>query len=172
MNIIIVGVGKVGETLVSNFVKEKHDIVIVDEDYEAVNTVVDRYDVRGIVGAGLERGILVDAGAEKADFLIACTPRDEMNILCCVLAKKIGVHRTIARVRDPQYFKEMENMRADLGLDFAFNPELATAREIAHVLKFPSARSVESFAGGRTRMAEFEIEEKNPLAGKTLMQIS
>ena len=172
MNIIIVGVGKVGETLVKNFVREKHDVVIVDEDFDAVNNVVDRYDVKGIVGAGLERGILIDAGAEKADFLISCTPRDEMNILCCVLAKKIGVRRTVARVRDPQYFKEMENMRSDLGLDFAFNPELATAREIAHVLKFPSARSVESFAGGRTRMAEFEIVGGNPLIGKSLMQIS
>ena len=86
--------------------------------------------------------------------------------------KKIGVHKTIARVRDPQYFKEMENMRTDLGLDYAFNPELATALEIAQVLKFPSARSVESFAGGRARMAEFEITANNPLVGKNLQQIS
>ena len=172
MNIVIVGIGKVGETLVRNFVREKHDVVIVDADYETINNVVDRYDVRGIVGTGLERDVLVDAGVQKADLFIACTPHDEMNILCCVLAKKIGVRRTIARVRDPQYFKEMENMRSDLGLDFAFNPELATALEIAHVLKFPSAKSVESFAGGRARMAEFEIVEHNPLVGKNLIQIS
>lgn len=172
MKIVIVGVGKVGETLIGNLVREKHDIVIVDYDYDVVNNVVNHYDVRGIVGGGLERKVLIDAGVDKADLLIACTSRDEMNILCCVLAKKIGVHNTVARVRDPQYFKEMENMRTDLGLDYAFNPELATALEIAQVLKFPSARSVESFAGGRARMAEFEITANNPLVGKNLQQIS
>ena len=172
MKIVIVGVGKVGETLIGNLVREKHDIVIVDYDYDVVNNVVNHYDVRGIVGGGLERKVLIDAGVDKADLLIACTSRDEMNILCCVLAKKIGVHSTVARVRDPQYFKEMENMRTDLGLDYAFIPELATALEIAQVLKFPSARSVESFAGGRARMAEFEITANNPLVGKNLQQIS
>lgn len=172
MKIVIVGVGKVGETLIGNLVPEKHDVVIVDNDYDVINDVVNRYDVRGICGGGLERKVLIDAGVDKADLLIACTSRDEMNILCCVLAKKIGVHSTIARVRDPQYFKEMENMRTDLGLDYAFNPELATALEIAQVLKFPSARSVESFAGGRARMAEFEITGNNPLVGKNLQQIS
>ena len=172
MNIVIVGVGKVGETLIGYLVREKHDVVIVDNDYATVDDIVNRYDVRGIVGGGLERNILLDAGVDKADLLIACTSRDEMNILCCVLAKKIGVHRTVARVRDPEYFKEMENMRTDLGLDYAFNPELATAREIAQVLKFPSARSVENFAGGRTHMAAFEITSLNPLIGKTLQQIA
>lgn len=172
MNIVIVGAGKVGETLVSHFVREKHDLVVVDEDYDIIDGIVNRYDVKGLVGGGLERKVLVDAGVDKADLLIACTSHDEVNILCCVLAKKIGVRRTVARVRDPQYFKEMENMREDLGLDFAFNPELTTAMEIAHVLKFPSAKSVENFAGGRARMAEFEINDNNPLIGKTLRQIS
>ena len=172
MNIVIVGAGKVGETLIGNLVHEKHDVAIVDSDYEIITDIVNRYDVRGIVGSGLARNVLIDAGVDKADFLIACTSRDETNILCCVLAKKIGAQRTIARVRDPAYFKEMENMRTDLGLDYSFNPELATAIEISEVLKFPSARSVESFAGGKTRMAEFEITEKNPLVGKNLRQIS
>lgn len=172
MNIVIVGAGKVGETLIGNLVREKHDVAIVDSDYDIIKDVVNRYDVRGIVGGGLERRVLIDAGVDKADFLIACTSRDEVNILCCVLAKKVGAHHTIARVRDPEYFKEMENMRTDLGLDYSFNPELATAIEIAEVLKFPSARSVESFAGGRTRMAAFEITENNPLVGKNLQQVS
>ena len=172
MNIVIVGAGKVGETLIGNLVHEKHNVAIVDNDYEIIKNVVNRYDVRGVVGGGLERNVLLDAGVDKADLLIACAPRDEMNILCCVLAKKIGAQRTIARVRDPEYSKEMENMRTDLGLDYSFNPELATALEIAEVLKFPSARSVESFAGGRTRMAEFEITIHNPLVGKNLYSIS
>ena len=172
MNIVIVGAGKVGETLIGNLVREKHDVAIVDQEYEIIKDIVNRYDVKGIVGGGLERSILIDAGVDKADFLIACTSRDEMNILCCVLAKKIGARYTIARVRDPEYFKELENMRTDLGLDYSFNPELATAIEIAQVLKFPSALSVESFGSGRTRMAEFEITANNPLVGKNLQQIS
>ncbi len=172
MNLVIVGVGKVGETLVENLIKEEHDIVVVDVDAVRVSNVVNRFDVNGVSGSALERSVLVSAGVDKADFVIACTNRDEMNILCCVMARKLGAKRTIARVRDPQYFKEIENMRDDLGLDFFFNPELNTAIEIAEVLKFPSAISVESFAGGRANMVEFFISEDNPIVGKTLGTIS
>ena len=172
MDIVIVGSGKVGETLIGDLVHENHDVTIIDVEDDVINAVVNHYDVRGIVGSGLDRRVLIQAGVDKTDLLIACTSRDETNILCCVLAKKIGAHRTIARVRDPQYFYEMENMRKDLGLDYSFNPELATAFEIEQVLKFPSALSVERFAGGRARMAEFEITKENPLVGKNLRQIS
>lgn len=172
MNLVIIGAGKVGETLIENFVKESHDITVVDVNPATVQYVVNRYDVMGVVGSAVERQILLDAGVDKADFFIANTSRDEMNILCCVLARKLGAKRTIARVRDPEYFKEMENMREFLGLDFAFNPELNTAVEISQVLKFPSAKNVENFAGGRARMAEFDILEGNPVIGKTLKEIS
>ena len=168
MNLIIVGAGKVGGTLVENLIKENHDIVVVDLNATAVGDIVNRYDVKGIIGGGLERSVLLDAGVEKADFLIACTSRDEMNILCCVLGKKLGAKRTIARVRDPEYFKEMENMRSDLGLDLVFNPELRTAIEISNILEFPSAKNVESFASGKARLVEFQITEHNPLVVKSI----
>ena len=118
MNLVIIGVGKVGQTLIENLINEKHDIVVVDIDAVKVSAAVNHYDVKGVVGSGLERRVLLDAGVDKADFVIASTNRDEMNILCCVLARKLGAKRTIARVRDPEYFKEMENMREDLGLDY------------------------------------------------------
>ncbi|MBR2499329.1 MAG: Trk system potassium transporter TrkA [Clostridia bacterium] len=172
MNLIIVGVGKVGETLVENLINENHDITVVDSDVEKVASVVNRYDVNGIVGSGLESVALADAGVEKTDFFIACTSRDEVNILSCVLAKKLGAKRTIARVRDPEYVREMENMRENLGVDFFFNPEFQTAVEIAEVFKFPSAKKVESFASGRASMIEFTVLGDNPLIGKSLMQIS
>lgn len=172
MRIIIVGVGKVGATLVENFVKEGHDVVAVDYNAERVNHVVNNFDANGIVGGGLERQVLFDAGVADADFLIASTSRDELNILCCVLAKKLGAKKTIARVRNPQLFSEIDNMREYLGLDLAFNPELQTALEIAQVLKFPSAKSVDSFAGGTALMVEFDVGENNPVIGKSLMQIS
>lgn len=172
MNLVIVGAGKVGETLVESFIKENHDIVVLDTNAQRVNYLVNRYDVQGLVGSGVERGALIDAGIDNADFLIACTSRDEVNILCCVLARKLGAKRTIARVRDPEYFKEMENMREDLGLDYFFNPELRAAVEIAEILKFPSAKNVESFAGGRARMVELDISGENPVIGKTIAEIS
>lgn len=172
MNLVIVGVGKVGETLVENLIKEEHDVVVVDSDAIRVSNVVNRFDVNGVSGSALERNVLLSAGVDKADFVIACTNRDEMNILCCVMARKLGAKRTIARVRDPEYFKEMENMSEDLGLDYFFNPELNTAIEIAQVLKFPSAINVESFAHGRANMVEFYITEDNPIVGKTLSTIA
>lgn len=172
MNLVVIGAGKVGETLIKHLVKENHDIVLVDIDDEIVQGIVNRYDVKGVCGGCLERNVLLDAGVEQADFFIASTSRDEVNILCCVLAKKLGAKRTIARVRDPEYFKEMENMRTDLGLDMAFNPEYETAVEIEQALKFPSAVSVESFARGKITMTEFEICKGNPIIGKTLKTIS
>ena len=161
MNLTIIGLGKVGETLVENFIKEKHDLIVVDTNPRTVETIVNRYDVRGVVGNGLERDVLNDAGVENADFFIACTSRDEVNILCCVLARKLGAKRTIARVRDPEYFKEVEGMKEVLGLDYAFNPELHTAKEIFQVLQIPFARNVEAFGKNKAKMAEFEITEKN-----------
>ncbi len=172
MNLVIIGVGKVGETLVENFIQEKHDIIVVDTDQKAVENLVNRFDVKGFIGSGLERGVLNDADVENADFFIACTSRDEVNILSCVLARKLGAKRTIARVRDPEYFKEVDGMKDVLGLDFAFNPELHTAREIAQILKFPFARNVESFVKGRATMAEIEVTDINPIVNKSLKQIA
>ncbi|MBQ3046428.1 MAG: Trk system potassium transporter TrkA [Clostridia bacterium] len=172
MKLVIIGAGKVGETLVENLIGEEHDVVVVDTNHEKVSYIVNRYDVQGVVGSGLDRTVLLNAEVDKADFIITCTSRDEMNILCCVLARKMGAKNTIARVRDPEYFQGMENVREDLGVDFFFNPELQAAVEIAEVVKFPSAKNVENFAGGKVNMVELDIEEGNPLVGKSLMQIS
>ena len=172
MNLVIIGVGKVGETLVANLINENHDIVVADIDGDKIQALVNRYDVNGVTGSALERGALLSAGVDKADFVIACTAQDEKNILACVLARKLGAKYTIARVRDPEYFKEMENMKEDLGLDYLFNPELQSANEIAQVLKFPSAKSVESFSDGKATMIEFDVAEDSPLIGKPLMDIS
>lgn len=172
MNLIVIGAGKVGETLIANFINENHDIVVVDIDADKVQNVVNRYDVNGITGGGLERSVLLEAGVEKADFVIACTAQDEKNILCSVLAKKLGAKYTIARVRDPKYFEEVANVKDVLGLDFFFNPELQTGKEIAQIMKFPFAKSVESFAGGKATMVEFTVAADSNLCYKSLMGIS
>lgn len=172
MNLVIVGVGRVGETLISNFITENHDIVIIDVDSDNVQKLVNKYDVNGITGSGLERDVLISAGIERADFVIACTMQDEKNILCCALAKKLGAKYTIARVRDPELFNEVNNMKAVFGLDFFFNPELQSAKEIVQVLKFPSAKSVESFSDGKASMLEFVIAKDSPLVNKPIIQIA
>ena len=172
MNLVIVGAGRVGETLVKSFLKEGHTIVVLDKDMSSVTDIVNHFDVRGVVGSGLERDALIDTGVETADFFIACTSRDETNILCCVLAKKLGAKRTIARVRDPEYFKEVNSIKGILGLDLAFNPELTTALDTAQLLKFPSAKNVESFVGHKVAMAQFEIDNGNPIIGMDLKKIS
>lgn len=172
MKIIIIGVGKVGGTLAESLVSEGHDVFVIDKDEKAVSDIVNHIAANGIAGAGLSRAVLDNAGVNTADFVISCTPQDETNILCCVLAKKLGVKRTVARVRDPQYFNEIESLQAYLGLDMIFNPDRRAAIDITEVLNFPSAKSVESFANGKAVMAEFEIEEDNPLAEKSLKQIA
>ena len=171
MKIIILGAGKVGATLIKSFINEGHDVVILDIDADAVADRVNRFDINGVIGGGAERNALLEAGVEEADFLIACTSQDEVNILSCVIAKKLGAKHTIARVRDPQYFSEMDSVRDIIGLDWAFNPERQTALEIERLVKFPSAKSIESFASGKALMVEFDVLEGNPIIGKTIMEI-
>ena len=172
MRLIIVGAGKIGATLVEKLSKEKHDIVIVDKDAKIVEQIVNRYDVMGVCGGGADRMILEEAGVSSADFVIACTSRDELNILCCMLAKKMGATHTIARVRDPEYFMEMEYMKGELDLDMWFNPELRTAEEIAEILSFPTAVNIERFADGAAVMVEFKVKKDNPMIGKSVMEIN
>lgn len=172
MKILVIGVGKVGETLVKNLTKENHDIIVIDLNSSAINKVVNRYDIKGMIGSGIERDVLMECGVSSADIVISCTSRDEVNVLTCVLAKKLGAKYTVARVRDPKLFKEMGNIRDVLGIDMAFNPEYRTAVEISQVLKFPSAKNVESFARGKALMLEFLLTENNPLVGKSLMDIA
>ncbi len=172
MRIIIVGAGKVGRALLETLVEENHDVVVVDSNPDVVEQVVNQFDVMGYVGSGCERGVLTQSEVEHADFFIACTSRDEMNILCCVLAKQLGAKCTIARVRDPEYSKEVDGLSEYLSLDYAINPEYRTAVEISQIMKYPSALNVESFAGGKVNMVEFHIEKGNAIIGTSLMDVA
>ena len=169
MKVIIVGVGRIGEALATRLLKEKHDVTVVDEDYQTVDDIVNKIDVKGVVGNCLERHILSDAEAEKADCFFACTPRDELNILSSVLAKKMGAKRVVARVRDPKYLSSLESLKGELGVDMLFNPEYRTAMEIAQILKFPSAISADSFASGKVTLTEFRIPENSPIRNMKVM---
>lgn len=157
MKIIIVGCGKVGYTLVEQLSGENHDIVVIDEREEKVNSITDSLDAMGIVGNGVSFQTLSEAGIKTADLLIAVTGSDEQNLLCCVIAKKAGHCKTIARVRNPIYNTEVEFLRKELGLAMIINPELATAAEIARIFQFPSAVKIDTFSKGRIELLHFRV---------------
>ena len=171
MNIVIVGDGKVGATLVEYLSLENHNIVIIDRDPAVVEHMVDSFDVMGICGNGASYEIQVEAGVKDADVFIAATSSDELNILSCLVAKKIGAEHTIARVRNPEYLKQLPFFKDSLGLSMVINPELDAANEIAKVLRFPNAINIESFYRGKVDLVELKLEEGNPLIDMKLMDI-
>lgn len=168
MNIIIVGCGKVGYTLVEALSNEKHNIVVIDTRQEKLDLITDTLDVMGILGNGVSHTVLMQAGIETADLLIAVTGSDEENLLCCVIAKKRGHCQTIARIRNPIYNVEMEFLKKEFGINMIINPELTAANEISKVFQFPSAIRVDTFAKGRVELLHFKIGSNSPLIGLKL----
>lgn len=158
MKIVVCGDGKVGQTVSYQLSKEGHDIVIIDKNQQVVNHSTNTMDCLCIHGNATSRDVLIEAGVREADLLIAVTSSDEINLLCCLMAKKLGVKHTIARVRNPEYSKDIQYIQSDLGLSMSVNPELQTAVEIARLLRFPSAIKNESFAQGRIDLVEFKIK--------------
>lgn len=171
MRIVVVGAGKVGRVLTEQLAAEKHDIVVIDQDSDLIESIVNIYDVRGVVGNGGCYDVQKDAFEDGADLLIATTSSDETNILACLVAKKLGTPHTIARIRNPEYEKQLHFMREELGLSMVVNPEKATAREIARVLRFPSAIKREQFCRQRFELVEYRVNEGNPLEGLQLSDL-
>lgn len=163
MNIIIVGCGKVGRTLVEQLNNEDHDIVVIDENPERVQSICTEQDAMGITGNGINHETLIEAGIKSAHLLIAVTGDDEKNLLCCVIAKKAGHCQTIARVRNPIYNKEIEFLKKEFGLAMIINPELTAANEISRIFQFPSAIRVDSFAKGHVELLHFKVGKNSPL---------
>lgn len=168
MKIIIVGCGNVGATLAEQLSKEGHDITVVDTREQLVESVTNNCDVLGIVGNGTSFNIQLEAGVDEADLLIAVTGADELNLLCCLIAKKAGGCHTIARVSNPVYSREIAFIKEELGLSMVINPQLAAAREMARLLKFPSALKVDTFAKSRVELINYRLEEGNPLCNMKL----
>jgi len=173
MNIIIVGCGKVGTKLVEQLSHEKeHDITVIDTRADVVENAVNEYDVMGVVGSATDIDTLSEADVEKADVMIAVAGSDELNLIICLMAKKLGNCQTIARVRKPEYFKTINLIKDDLGLTMVVNPEQAAASEIARVLRFPTAIKIDTFAKGRVEILNFEVTEGSVLDGLKLMDFS
>ncbi|MDR1639029.1 MAG: Trk system potassium transporter TrkA [Clostridiales bacterium] len=172
MEIIIIGDGKVGSSLAENLSRDNHEVTIIDKNADVLKKAVESLDVRCIVGNGVSSGVLIEAGVKEADLLIACTSSDEMNMVCCLTGKKLGVKHTIARIRDTQYADELSQLKEDLGLDMVINPERAVASEIARLLQFPPAVKVETFVRGRVEMIEIRIAPSMEIVNMTLINIA
>lgn len=172
MKIVIVGDGKVGQALTGRLAEEGHEVLVIDSSPQALRTSVEVHDVMGISGNGASYAVQKEAGVAEADLLIAATSGDELNLLCCMVAKKLGVRHTIARVRNPDYADQLVLMKEEFGLSMTVNPELAAAREIARMLRFPSALKLDSFARGQVELVEIKVKEDSPLLGQALYALS
>lgn len=171
MRIIIVGDGKVGSALTTQLSKEGHEIVIIDNRSDVLKAASNHLDVIGIKGNGANLQVLKEADADKSDLIIAATSADEVNILCCLVAKKLGCKHTIARVRNPEYASQLLFMKNELGLSMSVNPELEAAREINRILAYPSALKLDSFLRGQIELIEIKLNGQNPLVNMKLSEL-
>lgn len=171
MQIIIVGCGKVGINLTEQLVKEGHNVSVIDLDSSVVSSVANEFDVLGVTGNGASYSVQVEAGLENADLLIAVAGSDELNLLCCLIAKKMGNCNTIARVRNPIYSKEIDVIREEMGLSMIINPELAASYEMSRLLRFPSAKKIDTFAKGRVEIVKIVLTEDSPLCDRSIMEL-
>ena len=171
MNIIVVGCGKVGRTLAEQLIQEGHDISVIDIDSSVVEEISNTYDAFGVVGNGAIYSTQKEAGVEQANLLIAVTGSDELNLLCCLIARKAGNCKTIARVRNPVYYEEIGFIKEELGLSMVINPEYESACEIARLLRFPSAIDINIFHKGRVELLNVKVEEGSILHNLSVKEI-
>lgn len=171
MKIIVVGCGKIGTNIIGELVKENHDVVAIDKSPAIIEEITTIYDVMGVVGNGADCETLEEAGVDEAELLISVTDSDEMNMLSCFLAGKMGASHTIARIRNPEYNdKSLGFMKEQLSLSMAINPELNAARELYRLLKLPSAAKIETFSGRNFEMVEIKLKADSVLDGLSLIE--
>lgn len=172
MKIIIVGCGKVGLSLAEQLTTEKHDVVVIDLNYKKLREITDSIDVMCIEGNGINSEVLKEAGIMDADVLIATTESDEKNVLCCLVAKNTGNCQTIARVRNPEYIKEIRHIKDELNMAMVLNPDNTAASEIARLIRYPSSvTKCDTFAKGRVDMLTIEIPEECVLDGRRIRDL-
>lgn len=172
MKIVIIGAGKISSAIIKHATAENHEVTVVDNDAKVIEEIVETYDCMGLVGNGLLNDTLLQAGANKADVVIAATRSDEANMLACLLAKSLGAKSTIARIRNYEYSKQISHLKETLGITMTINPELESAREIARIMNFPNAIKVESFGRGNVDLVEFFVPENSPLCGQKLLELN
>ena len=171
MKIIIVGCGRVGYSLAGKLNADDNDVVVVDVSAEKVAETTAQFDVMGVVGNGATFSVLQEAGIADADLLIAVTNSDELNLLCCTIAKKTSNCKVIARVRSHVYNNESAFLKNELGLAMVINPEYVAAQEIARVLRCPSAISIETFGKGAVELIKYRLSDDSAILGMTVKDV-
>lgn len=172
MKIVVIGCGTIGKTVIKHVSKEGHSIIAIDDDKKVIEELIEKFDILGIVGNGASLDIQEEARTKDADLVVAVTSSDETNILACLVAKRLGAKSTIARVRNPEYLRQTEIMKEDLGLTMIVNPEQETADEIVNLIDLPSLLKVEHFARGKVMLVEILVEENSKLIDETLITLA
>ena len=168
----MIGTGKVGSLLIEQLAQEGHKIVAIDRNEKKLLDIQNSLDILCLAGNAVDRNLLIEAGTGTADLVIAATNSDEVNMICCLLAKKLGASHTIARVRKPELADEIDVFSEDMGLSMTINPELYAAQEIFSVLRFPGLMSVEPFRHGLFEIVEFRLAEDGPVTSMTLQELA
>ena len=172
MNIVIIGLGTIGKTVLKSLSEMGHSITVIDENKDKIESMIEKYDVSGVVGNGACMDIQIEAGVKNSDLAIVLTNSDELNIFACLVAKKLGVKNTVARVRNPDYSKQILEMKDELGISMIVNPEKETAEEIYNLVNLPSVSQMEHFAKGKVLLAEIIVESGCAMIGETLISLS
>ena len=170
MRVIVVGAGKVGYQIAETLAEENYDVVVLDRNAEVISKVSDNLDVLAIRANGLLKPPLMELGIRSDDVLIAVTDSDEGNMIACLSARNLGVGRTIARIRNPEFSKDLAVSKADVAVDYVINPEKSTAYEISSLLTFSPAGQMGDFAGGRVQMVQLPVKPDSKLSGITVQQ--
>ncbi|MDD7183727.1 Trk system potassium transporter TrkA [Peptostreptococcus porci] len=171
MKIVVIGGGKVGRKISEELSQDMHDVTVIDQNMDVINKINSFQDVACFNGNAIDYEVQKEAGIDSADLVIGCTSSDEINMFSCLFAKKFGAKNTIARVRNPLYYNQLNHIKNDLGLSMVINPEFVAANEISRIIRFPSALKVETFAKGKIELLEFKIYQSSPLVGKNLNEI-
>ncbi|MBR2448364.1 MAG: Trk system potassium transporter TrkA [Clostridia bacterium] len=172
MKIIINGCGKIGKVILASLVAEGHDVVAIDKDPQVLDDITNVYDVMGVCGNGTDSDILLEAGVDSVELLVAVTGSDEFNMLSCFLAKKLGAKNTIARIRNPEYNdKSLTFMREQMDISLTINTEQFAAVELFNILKLPSAAKVELFGSKKFQIIEIKLKSDSKLDGLKIMDI-
>ncbi len=172
MRIVVIGNGKLGASIARKLADDGHELVVVDHNAKALSSCLSNNNVSGVVGSGVDRSVLEEAGVADAQVVIAVTQSDEVNIICAIMAKKLGAAHTIARIREPEYVRGMDLIRPEMGMGMNVNPELEAAEEISRVFRFPTALQIEFFSRGRVEIIELGLKEDSPLDGVRLSDFS
>ncbi|WP_291478680.1 Trk system potassium transporter TrkA [Acidovorax sp.] len=173
MKIIILGAGRVGQSVADSLVSERNDITVIDTDAERLRDLESRFDLRGVVGNGIEPAVLAEAGAQDTDLLIACAAQDETNLVCCKVAQLMfNIPKRIARVRSIGFQRDERLVGPEgFAVDRIICPEESLTHYIGKLIAYPEAMQVREFAGGRACLVSVRARAGAPMVGHTVAEM-